>query len=63
MAGGKLYPTGWLNGRQVPADDVRLPMFCPGVAFAAAVYEGIRGYVAADGDGFRWIPESGQLRG
>jgi branched-chain amino acid aminotransferase len=49
MAGGRLYPTGWLNGALVSAGEVRLPMFSPGVAFAAAVFEGIRGYRGADG--------------
>lgn len=49
MAGGNLYPTGWIEGRLVPSDQVRLPMFSPGVAYAAAIFEGIRGYVGADG--------------
>ena len=49
MAGGAPYPTGWQNGRLVPSNQVSIPLLAPGVSFAAAVFEGVRGYRQADG--------------
>ncbi|MCG8360216.1 MAG: branched-chain-amino-acid transaminase [Kiloniellales bacterium] len=51
MGGGPVYPVGWLNGGFVPANDVKLPLLAPGVTYAASVFEGIRAYVQAAGEG------------
>lgn len=51
MAGGDPYPTGYLDGAFVPVEQVRLPLLAPGVTYAASVFEGVRGYVAAEGGG------------
>lgn len=51
MGGGLVCPVGWLNGSFVPAGDVRLPLLAPGVTYAASVFEGIRAYVRASGEG------------
>lgn len=50
MAGGKVYPVGYLDGSFVAADEVRLPLLAPGVTYAASVFEGVRGYVSHSGD-------------
>ncbi len=49
MAGGPIYPLGYLDGAIVAAQDVRLPLLAPGVTYAASVFEGVRGYLSHDG--------------
>src|SRR6056297_1317287 len=49
MAGGGVYPVGYLDGSFVAAGEVRLPLLAPGVTYAASVFEGIRGYRSHDG--------------
>ncbi len=49
MAGGAVYPVGYLDGSFVAADAVRLPLLAPGVTYAASVFEGIRGYLDHSG--------------
>ncbi|PWJ20604.1 branched-chain-amino-acid transaminase [Jannaschia seohaensis] len=51
MAGGAIYPVGYLDGAYIPAGDVRLPLLAPGVTYAASVFEGVRGYVDHAGKG------------
>lgn len=51
MAGGAPFPTGWMNGRFLPTDEVRLPLLAPGVTYAASVFEGVRAYRLADESG------------
>ncbi|MGR3742584.1 MAG: branched-chain-amino-acid transaminase [Pseudooceanicola nanhaiensis] len=51
MAGGTVYPTAWMDGAFVPSESATIPLLAPGVAFAAAVFEGVRAYAQADGSG------------
>ncbi len=51
MAGGTIYPVGYLDGAFVDAAEVRLPLLAPGVTYAASVFEGIRGYLSHEGGG------------
>lgn len=51
MAGGTVYPVGYLDGSFIDAAEVRLPLLAPGVTYAASVFEGIRGYLSHEGGG------------
>ena len=65
MAGGPVYPAGWMDGAFVPSGSVVLPVLAPGVAFAASVFEGVRAYAQADGSGvalFRLADHMDRLR-